>query len=106
MFDVQTDISHCHVPILISPFGFTSYRGSSVARPTKVVKPIISTTYFIGPGRGAHANSEVLTISTQEDENYSTEEISNNKCESLVLPEYPLGAVSGYNMQVRTYLID
>ena len=106
MFDVSTDISHCHVPILISPFGFTSYRGSSVVKPTKVVKPIISTTYFIGPGRGAHANSEVLTISTQEDGNYSMEKISNKKCEGLVLPEYPLGPISGYNMQVRKYVID
>ena len=106
MFDVSTDISHCHVPILISPFGFTSYRGSSVVKPTKVVKPIISTTYFIGPGRGAHANSEVLTISTQEDGKYSMEKISNKKCEGLILPEYPLGPISGYNMQVKTYLID
>ena len=29
IFDVPTGTSHCHVPILISPFGFTTYRGTS-----------------------------------------------------------------------------
>ena len=106
MFDVETDTSHCHVSLLISPFGFTSYRGSSVVKPTKVVKPIISTTYFIGPGRGAHANSEVLTISTQDYGSSSVERKSNNKCDSLTFPKHPLGPVSGYNLQVGTYLID
>ena len=106
MFDVETDTSHCHVPLLISAFGFTSYRDNSIVKPTRVVKPIISTTYFIGPGRGAHANSEVLTISTQEDGSSSVERISNNKCDSLVFPKHPLGPVSGYNLQVGTNPID
>ncbi len=28
MFEVTTADDHCHVPLLISPFGYTTYRGS------------------------------------------------------------------------------
>jgi 5-hydroxyisourate hydrolase len=28
MFDVTTSDDHCHVPLLISPFSYTTYRGS------------------------------------------------------------------------------
>ena len=93
---------HYHIPLLLSPFGFTTYRGTA-GIPLQSSESITSTTYFIGPGRGAHANSELLTISTQSKEpgiETNTVLIQNNKCKDMNIPEYPLGAISGYNMQV------
>jgi 5-hydroxyisourate hydrolase len=28
VFDLSSEAKHCHVPLLVSPFGYTTYRGS------------------------------------------------------------------------------
>ena len=55
----------------------------------------LHSTYFIGPGRGANAKSELLTIS-------SNPLITSRDgiCENVTIPDYPLGERSGYNMEV------
>ena len=91
----------------MSPFGFTTYRGSHGSSPKASISTV-STTYFIGPGRGAHASNEVLTITTQSEGSgmdMFSEIQSKDTCGDIDIPEYPLGAISGYNMQVTLRLL-
>ena len=101
VFEVKENVADCHIPLILSPFGFTSYTGNC-GIASQGPDSIISTTYFLGPGRGAHANSEILTISTQWKSSLGSyiETQSKDKCKDIHIPEYPLGAISGYNMQV------
>ena len=102
VFEISCKLFTYHVPLLISPFGYTTYRGShgdsNVIASTKD-----SSTYFIGPGRGANAKSEIMTISTtslKSDSCKNNETIPKRNCDKVTLPDYPLGEISGYNMEV------
>ena len=102
VFEISCKRSTYNVPLLISPFGYTTYRGShgdlNVTPSTKG-----HSTYFIGPGRGANAKSELMTISTtslKSDGCKNNESIPKRNCNKVALPDYPLGEISGYNMEV------
>ena len=102
MFDINEELSNHHVPLLISPFGYVTYRGSHAkTEPTTI--EVMDSTYFIGPGREAGAKSEILTISTQSTKSClnSYKEITpEENCGNVSIPDYPLGERSGYSMEV------
>ena len=92
--------------MLISPFGYTTYRGSH-GDSNVIPNMDSSSTYFIGPGRGANAKSELMTISTSSLKSGScknNETVSKRNCDNVTLPDYPLGEISGYSIEV-TFII-
>ena len=102
MFEINEELSNHHVPLLLSQFGYVTYRGSHSKTPSTPIT-IMDSTYFIGPGREAGAKSEILTISTQSTKSClsSYNEItSTENCGNVSVPDYPLGERSGYSMEV------
>ena len=108
-FDINEELSNHHVPLLLSPFGYVTYRGSHAKTPSSsdTIINIMDSTYFIGPGREAGAKSEILTISTQSTKSClsSYKEItSTENCGNVSVPDYPLGERSGYSMEVISFI--
>ena len=89
--------------MLLSPFGYTAYRGTH-GDAIEASQTKINSTYFIGPGREAGGKSELLTISTisfNSNSGVHNETIPKDDCDKVTIPDYPLGERSGYNMEVR-----
>ena len=104
VFEVDNKAPNYHIPRTLSPFGYATYRGTHGSGSSEISKFTVNSTYFIGPGRGANASSEVLTISAQSvksSKTIYTETTSKHKLREKVIPDYPLGAISGYHMEVR-----
>ena len=102
VFEISCKQSTYHVPLLLSPFGYTTYRGShgdsNVISSTKG-----SSTYFIGPGLCSNTKSELITISTtslKSDSCKNNETIPKRNCNKVTLPDYQPGGISGYSMEV------
>ena len=105
VFEVDDEMSNYHIPLTLSPFGYATYRGGH-AGSSEISEFTVNTTYFIGPGVGANASCEVLTISTQSVEsskNIYSETSSKDRLGIGMIPDYPLGAISGYHMAVLLY---
>ena len=102
VFDISEELSNHHVPLMLSPFGYVTYRGSHAKTPSTTIE-VMDSIYFIGPGREAGAKSEMLTISTQSTKSClsSYNEITpTENCGNVSIPDYPLGERSGYCMEV------
>jgi len=66
MFDVQQSSEHYHIPLLLNPFGFTTYRGSWSASRLRWFRHICAAMYVTKRPKGFARKNALYLYSTRQ----------------------------------------